>query len=209
MESVQPESLEAFHKSVNLKELARERYHELIARIRKGGIAVLGAFVLGCDTDDPGVFPRTLEFIRSSGIDVIQVTKPTPLPGTELWNPWTGKDGSSRRNSPETGPNTASPRCSTLPCVCPWNRSTRGSPGCGANTTAPPLPWPGRFRPCGPRKARSPPCSRTNSTPPTARPSTNRSTSAGCGRRACGGTSGNSAVVRRAGRRPVRRHPGR
>lgn len=53
--------------------------------IRKGRIAVLWAFVLGCDTDDLGVFPRTLEFILSSGIDVIQVTKPTPLPGTGLW----------------------------------------------------------------------------------------------------------------------------
>ncbi len=100
MESVQPESLEAFHKSVNLKELARERYHELIARIRKGGIAVLGAFVLGCDTDDPGVFPRTLEFIRSSGIDVIQVTKPTPLPGTELWNSLDGEGRILSKNFP-------------------------------------------------------------------------------------------------------------
>ncbi len=101
MESVQPESLAAFHKSVNLKELARARYHELIARIRKGGIAVLGAFVLGCDTDEPSVFPRTLDFILSSGIDVIQVTKPTPLPGTELWKSLDREGRILSKNFPE------------------------------------------------------------------------------------------------------------
>ena len=85
MESVQPETLRSFHKAVNLDSLAHERYHELISNIRRGGIAVIGAFVLGSDTDDISVFPRTLAFVRSSGLDVVQVTKPTPLPGTELW----------------------------------------------------------------------------------------------------------------------------
>ena len=31
------------------------------------------------------VFQSTLEFIESSHIDVIQITKLTPLPGTQLW----------------------------------------------------------------------------------------------------------------------------
>ncbi len=101
MESVQPETLSSFRKSVNLDRLAGKRYHELIARIRKGGIAVLGAFVLGGDTDDVSVFPRTLEFIKSSGIDVIQVTKPTPLPGTALWESLERKGRILATNFPE------------------------------------------------------------------------------------------------------------
>ena len=47
---------------------------------------MLGAFVLGGDEDDISVFQSTLEFIEASGIDVLQVTKPTPLPGTQLWH---------------------------------------------------------------------------------------------------------------------------
>ena len=86
LESTNPESLKAYQKGVNLKRLEQDRYHTLIANIRKGGIAVLGAFVLGGDEDDISVFQSTLEFIEASGIDVLQVTKPTPLPGTQLWH---------------------------------------------------------------------------------------------------------------------------
>jgi radical SAM superfamily enzyme YgiQ (UPF0313 family) len=85
MESINPETLRSYKKTVNLKHFNHNRYTPLIHNIRKAGIAVLGAHVLGCDTDYIDVFEATLQFIRSSGIDVIQTTKPTPLPGTQLW----------------------------------------------------------------------------------------------------------------------------
>jgi radical SAM superfamily enzyme YgiQ (UPF0313 family) len=86
IESLNPESLKAYQKGVNLKRLQQDRYHTLISNIRKGGIAVIGAFVLGSDEDDISIFQTTLDFIEFSGIDVLQITKPTPLPGTQLWH---------------------------------------------------------------------------------------------------------------------------
>jgi radical SAM superfamily enzyme YgiQ (UPF0313 family) len=85
MESVNPNTLQSYRKGINLDRLNRNRYKELINRIRKNGISFLGAFVLGDDHDERSVFHATLEFVRSSHIDVLQVSKLTPLPGTELW----------------------------------------------------------------------------------------------------------------------------
>jgi len=85
MESINPIALKSYKKSINLNRLQQNRYLELVSRIRKGGIAFLGAFVLGSDEDNLSSFHSTLKFIKSSHIDVLQVTKPTPLPGTQLW----------------------------------------------------------------------------------------------------------------------------
>jgi radical SAM superfamily enzyme YgiQ (UPF0313 family) len=91
VESVNPETLHSYHKSINLKRLHRGRYKELIRRIRNEGILFLGAFVVGSDEDDPSTFHSTLQFINSSRIDVLQVTKLTPLPGTQLWKTLEGE----------------------------------------------------------------------------------------------------------------------
>jgi radical SAM superfamily enzyme YgiQ (UPF0313 family) len=85
MESVNADSLRSYKKGINLEHLEQRRYAALIRNIRKAGIAVLGAFVLPSDMDGYDVFAATLRFIRSTGIDIIQTTKPTPLPGTQLW----------------------------------------------------------------------------------------------------------------------------
>jgi len=85
MESVNPETLRSYGKNINLDRLRQKRYPELIRRIRRAGIAFLGAFVLGSDQDDRPVFDATLKFIKSTHIDILQITKPTPLPGTRLW----------------------------------------------------------------------------------------------------------------------------
>ena len=84
VESVNPKTLQSYGKTLNLNRLNQNKYKELIQRIRKAGIAFLGAFVLGSDEDNHAVFRSTLEFIKSSHIDILQITKPTPLPGTQL-----------------------------------------------------------------------------------------------------------------------------
>jgi radical SAM superfamily enzyme YgiQ (UPF0313 family) len=86
MESINAESLRAYNKGINLRHYEQRQYGMLIRRIRKAGIAVLGAFVLGGDEDKLDVFSATLDFIKSNRIDMIQTTKPTPLPGTKLWD---------------------------------------------------------------------------------------------------------------------------
>jgi radical SAM superfamily enzyme YgiQ (UPF0313 family) len=85
IESVNPNTLQTYRKTVNLEHLQQDRYKELITRIRKAGIALYGGFILGSDEDDSSVFHSTLQFIKTSHIDVLQITKPTPLPGTQLW----------------------------------------------------------------------------------------------------------------------------
>ena len=85
MESVNPKTLHSYRKTINLEQLQQNRYKELIKTIRREGILFLGAFVVGSDDDDLSTFQSTLRFVKSSRIDVLQVTKLTPLPGTQLW----------------------------------------------------------------------------------------------------------------------------
>ena len=101
MESVNPDSLNAYKKGINLKHLEQRRYGELIRRIRRSGIAVLGAFVMGSDLDTRDDFEATFDFIRRNGIDVIQTTKPTPLPGTRLWDQLRSEDRILDTNFPQ------------------------------------------------------------------------------------------------------------
>jgi len=101
MESVNADTLASYHKGINLDRLNQNRYKELITRIRKNGVSVLGAFVLGDDHDDRSVFHSTLEFVDSSRIDVLQVSKLTPLPGTELWKTMQREDRILDKNFPE------------------------------------------------------------------------------------------------------------
>jgi len=101
MESVNPETLKSYGKSINLKRLQQNRYLELISRIRKAGIAFLGAFVIGGDEDDRRVFHNTLEFVKAAHIDVLQITKPTPLPGTRLWKELNAANRIFNQNFPE------------------------------------------------------------------------------------------------------------
>jgi len=85
IESVNSKTLESYGKHSSIRCFNPNQCKEMITNIRKAGIAVLGAFVLGSDEDDHTVFHSTLEFIKSAHIDVLQTTKPTPLPGTRLW----------------------------------------------------------------------------------------------------------------------------
>jgi len=101
MESVNPETLKSYGKNINLKRLQQNRYLELISRIRKAGIAFLGAFVIGGDEDDRRVFHNTLEFVKTAHIDVLQITKPTPLPGTRLWRELNAANRIFNQNFPE------------------------------------------------------------------------------------------------------------
>jgi radical SAM superfamily enzyme YgiQ (UPF0313 family) len=60
------------------------RYQADIARIQSCGIGVMGAFILGLDTDGPEVFERTAEFIIDNRLYDAQISILTPFPGTRL-----------------------------------------------------------------------------------------------------------------------------
>ncbi len=79
-ESLTPEGLAEMNKKVN-QVLG---YQEAVRRLHQRGIAVIGCFVVGLDSDDASVFEHTGAFIEEAQIDVPQVTVLTPYPGTAL-----------------------------------------------------------------------------------------------------------------------------
>jgi radical SAM superfamily enzyme YgiQ (UPF0313 family) len=75
--------LQEVNKSVNIK--VKDSYDEIFRRINHYGIAVLGAFIYGMDSDSPETLRSRTDYILRSGVDVMQTTYLTPLPGTRLF----------------------------------------------------------------------------------------------------------------------------
>jgi radical SAM superfamily enzyme YgiQ (UPF0313 family) len=83
-ESIDAETLAAMNKQINLRPGTRN-FKDAIKRIQDEGIAIVGSFILGNDTDNKDVFERTADFVRHTGIDGAQFTIQTPFPGTKLY----------------------------------------------------------------------------------------------------------------------------
>ena len=90
IESEIVEQLEQANKKVNLK-IGVDKFGEVYNRIRKHGIAVIGAFIFGLDTDTPETLHNRVDYMLNSDIDVMQATILTPLPGTILYNRFKGE----------------------------------------------------------------------------------------------------------------------
>ena len=78
------EALEDVNKRENLKH-APDTYKKAFGNIRRHGIAVLGSFIYGMDSDTPEALDRRSKYILSGAIDVPQMTFLTALPGTRLF----------------------------------------------------------------------------------------------------------------------------
>jgi len=59
-------------------------YEQAIGKIQSFGIGVYGTFIVGLDEDDINVFESTARFINENKLYGVNVTVPTPLPGTRL-----------------------------------------------------------------------------------------------------------------------------
>jgi len=57
-----------------------------VRRIQRHNILVAGSFIMGLDTDEPGIGKRIAEAGIRSGVDVLNALFLTPLPGTRLWD---------------------------------------------------------------------------------------------------------------------------
>lgn len=77
--------LEEVNKKLNLR-MGVDAYEEVFRRINRHGIAVLGAFIYGMDGDTLGALRHRTDYILNSGVDVVQTTHLTPLPGTRLFS---------------------------------------------------------------------------------------------------------------------------
>jgi radical SAM superfamily enzyme YgiQ (UPF0313 family) len=83
-ESIREEVLIDLNKNMNLRPNTRN-FKDSIRKIQDHGIAVIGGFIFGADQDNLDTFRTTLDFIFSSGIDAVQLSIQTPLPGTLLY----------------------------------------------------------------------------------------------------------------------------
>jgi radical SAM superfamily enzyme YgiQ (UPF0313 family) len=66
----------------------QNRGRDLVAdvkRMQRAGLEVQGGFIVGFDSDTPGVFQRQIEFIQKSGIVTAMVGLLQALPGTKLY----------------------------------------------------------------------------------------------------------------------------
>ena len=59
-----------------------KRWSPGLQRFRKHGVHVLGSFIFGLPTDNPGTFPLTAALAQRAGISFAQFVMLQPLPGT-------------------------------------------------------------------------------------------------------------------------------
>jgi len=78
-ESVNPNSLRAYKKGLNVEETFQS-----IALFHKYGIRVHGMFVVGCDEDDAETIRKTVDYSIQYNLDSVHYLAIMPLPGTEL-----------------------------------------------------------------------------------------------------------------------------
>jgi len=57
-----------------------------VRRIQRHHILVVGSFIMGLDSDEPGIGKRIANAARSYGVDILNALFLTPLPGTRLWD---------------------------------------------------------------------------------------------------------------------------
>ena len=84
LEAEDIDSLTEVNKRLNMKR-GTSSYEQTFDRIHQAGIAVLGAFIFGMDGDTPDKLRDRTDFMLGSGVNVMQVTVMTPLPGTQLY----------------------------------------------------------------------------------------------------------------------------
>jgi len=83
-ESPTPEGLAEVGKKFNL--LKGRNFRTSVRRIQRHNILVVGSFIMGLDTDEPGIGRRIAQAASRYGVDVLNALFLTPLPGTRLWN---------------------------------------------------------------------------------------------------------------------------
>ena len=81
IESPSPEALRETKKLQNL----RLGLHESVERLTRAGLEVYAGFILGFDSDGPGIFEAQRSFIDGLPIAAAMIGLLTALPGTQLW----------------------------------------------------------------------------------------------------------------------------
>jgi len=99
LETFNADNLKTYSKGLNTKVL--EEYRQLIDGFHKGGMAVFGCFIMGADEDTEDVVADTMLKGVQIGVDIMQITNLTPLPGTKLYDRWMEEGRIHAKNYPE------------------------------------------------------------------------------------------------------------
>jgi radical SAM superfamily enzyme YgiQ (UPF0313 family) len=83
-ESLTPAGLKEVGKKFNL--LKGRNFRDSVRRIQRHKILVVGSFIMGLDSDRPGIGRRIAHAACHYGVDALNVLFLTPLPGTRLWD---------------------------------------------------------------------------------------------------------------------------
>jgi radical SAM superfamily enzyme YgiQ (UPF0313 family) len=81
LESFSASALCSQHKTIKAPQL----YEDAVRTIHRHGIAVEAGLIFGFDSDGPEVFASTLAMLDEIGVDAMQASILTPLPGTKLF----------------------------------------------------------------------------------------------------------------------------
>lgn len=82
-ESISEKSLREV-ESIGFKQKYLSEYKKKILKIQNAGIKVYGTFIVGLDEDSENIFEETADFIQDCNLYGVNITVPTPLPGTKM-----------------------------------------------------------------------------------------------------------------------------
>ncbi|HUI69813.1 MAG TPA: radical SAM protein [Spirochaetia bacterium] len=83
-ESISEENLRDMKKGVNIR-IGVDNYKRVIRTFHRNGIGVSGAFISGNDHESPQYYRQLARFLVAAGVDTVQLSILTPLPGTALF----------------------------------------------------------------------------------------------------------------------------
>lgn len=81
MESIDPQTLRSMNKTHN----RASEYREILAGLRARGVSYSLNLIFGWDTEDPGVFRSTLDFLREQRVPAAYFNVLTPEKGSEFY----------------------------------------------------------------------------------------------------------------------------
>jgi radical SAM superfamily enzyme YgiQ (UPF0313 family) len=100
IESEVTDQLHTSNKKTNLK-IGVDNYEKVYDAMHRNGIAVLGSFIFGLDSDTPETIERRTDYIINSGVDCVQAGILTPLPGTGTYYRMMAENRITHTNFPE------------------------------------------------------------------------------------------------------------
>jgi len=97
-ESPTAEGLKEVGKKFNL--LKGRDFRDSVRQIQRHKIMVVGSFIMGLDSDKPGIGLRITEAASNYGVDILNALFLTPLPGTRLWDQMKSEDRIAAKDFP-------------------------------------------------------------------------------------------------------------